>query len=218
MDKSFLRLVPSELDDFESPFSFITQFERHRYQYFTDKDAPKVAIRNFPEICSINAKRLAHKLTESYGRKTGTNPILFYLLETGYNYFKSEGEILDTLALQSRFQASAISTDGDIIEIMSGIFSQLKVSIPYGSSRNFPISVELSGSLTTLSQELGLSKSIFSTLCIMHGLVESPHTYEQHSEQMEAIIDRFISLREKKNTGLEALLNAYGFPVIEEKK
>lgn len=217
IDKSFIRLVPSDLDDFESPFSIVSNFERHKHLYFADKDFPSFSLHSFPDMCYVNVTSFQYHTNLFYGRKLGTNPILFYFLELGLNWLREQEEVTEAINLQRRFQHSIKSTSAKIMMVMGGFLGQIRLPFYSGGRRwNFPISPALFSTLTATSSELGVMKSNLASLCIMHALTESPHSNEDQVDEMQKIIDDFIDVLKIRNTGLEACLNAYEFPPLPE--
>lgn len=216
VDKSFLRLVPSDLDDFESPFSLVSDYAKQRHLYLSDKDYPSLSILSFPESCRLSTISFQYHVNQLYNKKTGTNPLLFYFLEYGLNCLKQEPEIEDRILLQQRFQASISSVDIDIISAMSGYMEKFKPSYIGGKRWNFPISPELFTILSVLTNDLCIQKADLACLAIMHTLSESPYTNPGHIAEMEDTVRTFISVLGKKNIGLKASLDAYGFPELKK--
>lgn len=215
IDKSFLRLVPSLLDDFESPYSLVSDFARQRHLYYPDKDFPRASIYQFAKICIEAAQSLQYHITEFYGRKTGINPILFYLLECGTKWFESQDSVETALALRSRYRFGYTRVTEAAISVVGQYFVNKKVPLPMGPRRwNFQISPTLFSQVSTISDGLGISKSEFITLSIMHALSESPHTHEGHITKMESCVEEFMTELEEKNSSLEVLLNHHQFPPL----
>lgn len=218
VDKSFLRLVPSDLDDFESPFSIVSDFARQRHLYYAEKDYPSASIYQFAKICIEGAQSLQYHITEFYGRKTGINPILFYLLEYGAKWFESQDSVQTALVLRSRYRFGYTKVTEAAISVVGQYFVSKKVPLPMGPRRwNFQISPTLFSLVTSISDGLGISKSEFITLSIMRALSESPHTHEAHTTKMETYVEEFITELEEKNSSLEVLLNHHQFPPLPEK-
>lgn len=216
-DRSLLRLVPSLLDDFESPYAIVTNFERQKHNYYADKDFPNFSLHSLPDICHLNVVSFQYHTNLFYGRKIGTNPILFYFLEYGLNWLREQSEVSEAITLQHRFQHSIKSTDVNIMSVMGGFLGQIRTPFTSGGRRcNFPISPTLFSLLTTISSGLGVQKSNLASLCIMHPLTESPHTNLDHLEQMEATIEQFLDILRIRNIGLKACLDAYQFPELPE--
>lgn len=215
MDKHFLRLVPSDLDDFESPFSLVSDFARQRHLYFSEKDYPSLSIFSFPETCRLSTLSFQYHLNKSYGRKTGINPILFYFLDHGLKWLKDEPEVQDMVALQQRFQASILTVDPDILTATSGYMKKFDPQF-FGKRWNFPISPNLFSTLTGLTSDLNIYKADLACLCIMHALIESPYSNEGHITEMEETINRFIKVLGLRHVGLKASLDAYGFPELKK--
>lgn len=215
MDKHFLRLVPSDLDDFESPYAIVSNFERQKHNYFADKDFPNFSLHSFPDICHLNITSFQYHTNLFYGRKTGINPILFYFLECGLNWLRDQSEVSDAITLQHRFQHSIKSTNSNIMAVMGGFLGQIRLPFTPGGKRcNFPISPTLFSTLTITSSGLGVQKSNLASLCMMHPLMESPHTNPESIEQMESILEQFLDSLRIRNIGLKACLDAYEFPEL----
>jgi hypothetical protein len=120
---------------------------------------------------------------------------------------KDETQILKAAKLRTYFLDS--NPDGEIGYVLSGFMTDMTISFPRGRRRNFPISLDLHSSLSSLRSDIGVSTSELAALCMMHTLAEADSTIVDHGKEMTATVNSFLARLEIRTKGIKACIEAF---------
>lgn len=187
-------------------------YNRERYSATTGD--PWLTIFGLPDICLSNLDRVRHEAGHGKRRPPGIHPTVNVCLATGVEYLISHPSVESILSAHSRYNTRSSSISGLVCQVMENFLKlrDLDTTIPTKSSQRNSIwvPIEIHKQLSTLKDDLRLSSSTLSIICIMHVLSQQHECNEDHAMEMSKYVEQFLEGLSIVARGMSALMDTYG--------